>query len=204
MQALPPNVTERVWKPASEPGFTSAMFAGTALASASSQTNACALAVYLDGDAPTRIFGHLTDDHTPGLRSDFCQHWHRHAPQRFNDVGFLIDTYRLGTLWSRPERNHDFRALPAVDDLLRDSRGILLWHHQLENLYRLFEICAGDAVAFRKGVHAKKAKTFDAADRLQFASGISLSDVIWERMIFGVTSHPSFRAAPLLYNVSFQ
>ena len=202
MQTLSQNVTERVWTPASEPDFTDAMFAGTALADAAKRPVEQALAVYLD-DTPTCVFGHLTEEHAPGLRNDFRQHWQRHAPQRFSDVVFVIDTYRLGLLRSRPvELNHDFQALPVVDYLLHESHGILLWHHQLENLYRLFEIRVGEAVAFRKGVNAKKAKIFNDADQMELAPGISLSDVIWERMIFGVTSYPSLRAARLLYNAA--
>lgn len=98
----------------------------------------------------------------------------------------------------------NFCALPSVDDLLHDSRGILLWHYQLESLCRLFEIHVGEAVAFRKGVNAKKAATMQHAGQMRFASGISLRDVIEERMVFGVTSHPSLCAARLLYNISFQ
>lgn len=203
MQTLPQHVTERVWTPASDQTFTDAMFAGTALADTADQPDGHALAVYLDGEAPMRVFAHFTATHPPGLRDDFRRHWQRHAPQQFSDVAFVIDTYRLGLLWSRPvELEHDFQALPVVDDLLRNSHGILLWHHQLENLYRLFEIRTGEAAAFRKGINAKKVEPAEIAKQMHFASGRSLIDVIRKRMIFGVTSYPSLRAARLLYNAA--
>lgn len=89
MQALPQNLTERVWTLSSEPDFTNAMFAGTALANADDRPSEHALAVYLEGDSPTHVFSHLTDGHAPGLREDFRLHWQRYAPQTFTDVAFL-------------------------------------------------------------------------------------------------------------------
>ena len=45
----------------------------------------------------------------------------------------------------------------------------------------------------------KKKTIFDHAETLLFSDGASLSDVIWDRMIFGVTLSMPLKGARVLY-----
>jgi hypothetical protein len=84
-----------------------------------------------------------------------------------------------------------------------DSRGALLWAHQIEALYDLFEPQLSSAHFFRIYVSKKKAEAFkaevlDEARGMIFPDGRSLADIVQERMIFGITKHLNARSASIL------
>ena len=87
--------------------------------------------------------------------------------------------------------------------LLADSRGALLWAHQIEALYDLFEPQLSSAHVFRIYVSKKKedafrAEAFEEARGMIFPDGRSLADIVQERMIFGITKHLNARSASIL------
>ena len=98
---------------------------------------------------PTWIFAHLAAGpeamNDLGVQEGFRKHWEQLAPETFWDVACVVDTYRMSMMRSdKLFHLPDLCPLPIVDELLSPSRGILLWHHQLENLHRPFAgRCAG-------------------------------------------------------------
>jgi hypothetical protein len=91
-----------------------------------------------------------------------------------------------------------FAPLPIVDLLLEDSRGALIWAHQMHSLYGLFDGKIDAAIAFRKNVNAGRADALEGAKSMTFPEGCSLADVIQERMIFGCTKNMELRKASIL------
>ena len=161
-----------------------------------------AYAVYVSNDDIHPIFGDLStkraDEWRP--RTGFQAHLKKHQPKCLTDLVFLIDSYHLGV--NRPEYSLDsglFRDMGVVDDILKDSKGTLLWHYQLDHLFGCFYQDWNRVIELRKDINRKKTEVFDLAEKLKFAQGTTLNDVIRERMIFSVTSPPNFRGALVLF-----
>ena len=95
-------------------------------------------------------------------------------------------------------RPPQYPPLPFVDEVLWESGGILLWHHQLERLYALFSGDEEGATGFRKGIQQRRADTYERARRLRLA-GVTLTEVIEEREWLGyLQRRPSLHAAARL------
>ena len=124
-------------------------------------------------------------------------------PDEFQDLLFHLDSYYLAIQslghpfqWE----NHQFQEIKVVDDILGRSKGILLWHYQLEQLFGCFYRDHQKAVEARKAVNQKKAEVFDLAEKLKFEPGTSLNDIIWDRMVFSTTCYPNFRGTFTVFN----
>lgn len=91
-----------------------------------------------------------------------------------------------------------FTPHPLVDEILKESRGALLWAHQMHSLYGLFESSHVKALAFRSAVNSRRADWIKAATGRYFIDGQDLMDIVWERMIFHHTGYLNTRMAYLV------
>ena len=154
-----------------------------------------AYAIYITGEPPRLIDGYLADHMVPSVMTDFGDYLGQVGFTSFMDHLFALDFYKLR--WHKDlevsdlvePANSEFRQLPVVDEILKDSRGFLLWHHQLECLFRAFHDDADKAVDLRKQINTKVPEAFDLAGSLMFG-GKSLENVIRERMVLGHTVLP--------------
>ena len=146
---------------------------------------------------------------------DFMCRWN---PQTWKDLLLACEVHHMyiswwldhfgnalsGATWDDPLSSWPrFKPLPVVDALLADSRGALVWAHQIEALYDLFEPQLSSAHLFRIAVSKKKAEAFRAeafeeARGMIFPDGRSLADIVQESMIFGITKHLNARSASIL------
>lgn len=204
------NLTERIWCMDKEPVLTAAVVDKYSELRAEINHFKYAHGVYLDGKKLVIIMLiALRSSLEPDMEKECFDVFHRHLRHfdtgKFSDLLFSIDSYMLSHddyfmhISRLPKAKPDFRRRPIVDDLLKDSRGVLLWHHQLENLYLFSSHDREDAVKFRKGILSKKPEFLETASDIAIDAKTSLKDCIMERMIFGATTLPAYRAARDLY-----
>lgn len=96
---------------------------------------------------------------------------------------------------------YNFRKHPIVDDILAESKGLLLWDYQMECLCGLFCDIARGAVNLRKGLNIRDPRCEEMAKKYKFNEDLSLYDVINERMVMDFTGQPNYRGAYNLYTV---
>jgi len=118
-------------------------------------------------------------------------------PKSFMDVVFLVDAFRGCQIkgdFIIPSLSA-FQKIPVVDEILQDSNGILMWHHQLEALFGLFVTTGKIWIKLRRCINHKRFATFTYAEKLMLDNGSNLSGIIWERMVFKWTCYPSYKKA---------
>jgi len=160
--------------------------------------------LYLEGNAPQCIIGELAtseNDFHYGDGPGFVAFLTANAPQGFSDVLYVIHLYKAKELYSGDVAKHSgFTPNAVADDMLKESRGYLLWHYQLENLIRLFETDPRKVVEIRMGINAKRANLFKQTSKFKLSENLSLNDIVSERAFEGCTSHPNIRGAYYLLN----
>lgn len=161
-----------------------------------------AYAVYISKGNIRPIFGDLTMERTDqsGHRTGFQAHLKNHQPKSVTDLVFLIDSYHLGL--KRPGytlNSGQFRDMGVVDQILKDSKGILLWHYQLDHLFGCFYRDWNKVIELRKDLNRKKTEVFALGEQLKFDQGNTLNDVLRERMVFSVTVYPNFQGGLALF-----
>ena len=162
--------------------------------------------IYLNKGGVQPVSGYLTNDLKPGedlgFKNDFQAYLGQHQIGRFSDLLFLLDYYRLIQVHGPKDYDQkQFRELEVVDDILIPSRGLVLWHYQLEQLFACFYQSQSKVIELRKAINQKQASVFQLLDSLKFKSGISLESVLNQRMLFPVTCSPNFKGAITLYQM---
>ena len=90
-----------------------------------------------------------------------------------------------------------FAQVPIIEEVLRDSGGVLLWHYQVERLYILFTGDIEGAVDFRRQI--LKYRDYTQAHQLKLTCGTTLENVLREREWYGrLRIAPDLRAAAAL------
>jgi hypothetical protein len=161
--------------------------------------------IYLDDGEVQPVFGYLTNSLKPGetlgLKNDFRKYLSQHHPTGFSDLLFLLDHHRLEHIHGPIDYDHgQIQKTPVVDDILKPSKGLILWHYQLEQLFACFYQSQTKAIELRKAVNQKQAFVFELAETLEFKSGVSLGSILNDRMIFPVTCSPNLKGAITLYS----
>jgi len=168
--------------------------------------------MYIEGDTPEAITGFTIYE---GFDNDYVDLLHfkevlfAHKPTSFWDLCVLLDIYVRRLIQRRRTLDSiifEFKitSLPIVDDILHLSKGFLLWHFQIENLFGLFETVLDARIRFRKNMNKKASTWVDEARKMLFTNNISLYDVVVDRSVplsdNEHTSNPNFKGAYLLYN----
>ena len=162
-------------------------------------------AIYINYERPDLIIGTIfstTNAIEIGYIESFKNYLNQFDSTQFKDVLFALDSYWIsnaGRKSEKPSLEYNFKPHPIIDDFLSQSRGILLWHHQLENLYLFYNSDRKKAVQFRKDILKKKADAFDFAKNIKIDSELTALDIINERMLPVGTISPSFKEAVILY-----
>lgn len=94
-----------------------------------------------------------------------------------------------------------FEAEPLVDEMLRDSFGIILWQYQLENVCGLFTRTRPEAVELRRHLNQKRADAWDRAEKMLLPSGRPLAALLDERLLFGGAVPGHWRESMLLWRL---
>lgn len=119
----------------------------------------------------------------------------RVPPQNKVDAQFLIDFYlqyfrtppkvsEMGTLrpWVAIDRL-EFKPNPRVDDVLGESRGVLMWHYQLENLLRFALPDIKDVKQFRKLLGVQNRAAWGNIEKVRIEEEW-LKNIIYDRAVF--------------------
>ena len=123
-----------------------------------------------------------------GFKKSFVNHIKKHYPTNFKDILFLVDIYDYFNRVDFEKAISKFHHLNSttnevIHSILPDSKGIILWHHQLENLLNMFFINRNEVTSIRKGINAKKADTFKILKSCKIDDAMTLEAFIRERMI---------------------
>lgn len=135
-------------------------------------------------------------------RNAFTRYLKKYHPRSFKETLFYLDLYP-----HKPEEIiGDFRAgrsttAGAIESMLKDTRGILLWHHQLEDMINLFVRDRTEIIALRKGINAKRPEAIKSLTQIHIEKNLTLLDFIQNRMIRGYTRYPNVPGASVLYGL---
>lgn len=167
-------------------------------------------------NAVNLIWGSLSPYRLQGRPGySFVDHLTKYNPDEFMELVFHLDIYTacllkefeqyvflkdIDTIIGKFCQIESSLSKP-VEALLKDSRGVVLWHYQLENLLNLFMMDRGDVLSIRKDINAKRAEVFDRVMRFRIDGSLTLMDFIMNRMYLGHTVYPNIRGAYLLYNL---
>jgi hypothetical protein len=153
--------------------------------------------------------------HEPHESDDFRDYLREHEPEDYGDVLYLLDMYRPRLRF--PELEIDVspvqpeltsRVGAIIEWILLDSRGHLLWHHQMESIAALFFPTAKARVLLRKGVNGKRLEASFHLHRVVVQEEWALDRVVEQRLQRGdicyTTVMPNCRGAYLLSELLFR
>jgi hypothetical protein len=145
-----------------------------------------------------------------GYIDNFSAFLARQSPDNFRDLLSLLDIYHFLLFSGLFSGFTEVPDLPAhskmtgllademMESFVNDSKGYLIWHHQLENILCLNFRIREDALELRKDLNARKA---EAWSRLKDIGSGELYSFINSRMIFGHTKKPNIAGAARLYEL---
>jgi hypothetical protein len=156
-------------------------------------------AVMLEGEEVDVIIGGPLTDNPP------AQHFEAYLDglhgRSFSDAIYAVETYYQAkrTGCGLPDPYPLRPAEPVIDDLLRESRGWLLWQFQLENVCGLFMSSRTRAMEFRRRLNQRHPDAWREAARMRTMSGRTLDDVLEERMVFGQAVPGLWKSGSVLF-----
>lgn len=193
------NFCEVSWRTATDPDLTHSLFPHVERP----ELFQSGYAVLVESAQPV-LLGHLSSADRLIEGEPFKRHIERYSPSSFWDAVFVADTFAASVTSIEngseplPILDIEMDHIPFADEILEQSRGLVIWHHQLEQLVGLFGYDQGERSAFRKGINCKRAEYFAEAERLSVVPGVTLRDVIEKRMSFRGTMSANLRAGHLL------
>lgn len=201
------NIKEKTWRLKEDPLFTRTIFKENKwlLSEIESNNYEYGYAIFINGDNPKLITGTAFSDANSieiGYFEDFNEYLMQFDITRFKDLLFALDSYWVSYAvrkYKNASFEYNFKPHTIIDDFLNESHGLLLWHHQLENLFLFYKNDREKAVEFRKDILKRKADAFDLARKIIIYSELTAEDIIKERMLPAGTISPSFREAIKLY-----
>jgi hypothetical protein len=122
-------------------------------------------------------------------------------PRNFEDVLFLVNVYPNDYHSLIPKFYHDQSPLmAAIEDLLKPSRGIILWNHQLDNIFQIF-FPRSQVEMFRKRLGSQDPLYMEKLEGEKFNENLSLTDFLYNRMFYyhHFTKTMNFKGAFELY-----
>jgi hypothetical protein len=165
--------------------------------------------VYSNGKKKRFIEGEWSNDLAGvrkwlGLKQDLEIFLTKFSPPTLMNILFFLDIRhrcKCFCLEMADVYNRKFKTNDIVDDILKDSQGFLLWHYQIENLVRLFYV-EREVKEFSEGLIYKKPKYWSKAKKLRLSDGVSLHDILKDRLIVSdrTTIPPRFHFALNLFN----
>ncbi|MDD5450286.1 MAG: hypothetical protein PHT49_00060 [Desulfovibrionales bacterium] len=135
-------------------------------------------------------------------RNAFARYIEKYYPRSFKETLFYLDLYP-----HKPEEIiggfHSGRSTTAgvMELMLKDTRGILLWHQQVEDMINLFVRDRTKIMALRKDINAKRPEAIEFLTQIHIEKNLTLMDFIQNRMIRGYTRHPNVTGASVVYEL---
>jgi len=162
-----------------------------------------AFGLYVNDSPPLPVIAYMTADRA-AVNLKFKQLWadflRRHKRPGFKDVLFFLDSYPKFKGMRDNCYDLKFKPQPIVDAILAESYGCILWHHQLENLLRVFVDTPQEALRLRKALNAGLPQAMTSIGGFCFDDGTALAAVLKEREVLGVTAYPNTRGAANLFH----
>jgi hypothetical protein len=192
-------ITERTWTPESEPGLEQALIAYRGSMEGISPEGE-RWAIMLGAGRNVLIGGEST---RPGDGPGFAEYILRIGGiHTLFDAHFALEAYYYAKLMGDEpaDPKPDFPQDPLVDDLLRDSRGWLLWQYQLENICGTILRDRPAAIEMRRRLNQKRSEAWEWADSIGLPSGRSLGEVMWSRLALGGAVPGRWSAARTLFD----
>jgi len=163
-------------------------------------------AVYTNDDAKSLIYHCKFKDSESSIKRNFKSElgffMEKYKPESkgINDFLFFLGMFnpvnRSPTI--KTIYRYQYREFPVLSDILAESRGSLLWDHQLDSLCGLFSEIENSERWLRNGLNRKDQLCQERAKGYKFNEDLSLFDVVSSRMLMGKTSKPNYRGAYIL------
>lgn len=160
------------------------------------------------GRGPTArlISCRLSKEYDPSIKNKFAEIIESRPPQTFNDCVYITTIFDPFAVFMPLQNRNPFERTPGsdsiIDSILEESRGNLVYHHQVEILYRMHNGCSpAKAQLFRKDLWRRKDWAKAEADIIQMYDGTTLSEIIKKRLLFDFTFYPAYLEGMNLYCV---
>jgi hypothetical protein len=120
----------------------------------------------------------------------------------FNELLFIVTLlpyHESDIMNPLPEYPYESKTPNLIDELLKDTKGYLVYHHQLEQLIAMANSCGiPEAVAIRKAIGKREAESLKLLNKI-FIDKQSISQIMRERMFNPFTFYPNFVGAYILF-----
>jgi hypothetical protein len=134
-------------------------------------------------------------------RDVFVKYIQKYKPQSFKEILFFLDLYSI----ELPDINRLYQSkskmAKVIESILEDSRGLILWHQQFEDIISLFVRDRNSVVSIRKGINAKRNEDIEILKQFKIDEITTLLEFINERMLRGHTRYPNIQGACVLYEL---
>lgn len=158
------------------------------------------------------LFNHQEDneDSKDGRNKNLADLLTEQNPANFIDLVYILTLYDPLNHHDSTGRNPPFGPRLVLgddlfDQLFLESRGRLVYNHQLEMLYQMLTGCpAYQAVKFRQSLGKKEEWAWMETELLRFPNGKTMKNVMDERMVDEYTFAPNYHGAMHLYECCFK
>lgn len=132
-------------------------------------------------------------------------------PCDFYDILFIVSHYDpLGKEEQLLQKHNPF-LIPGISDgsildsILKDSRGFLAYHYQIELIYRMITGCSpGKSQEFRKDLWKKREWAWAESEIICLNDGRNFKQIMDERMFSEFTCNPNYTGAMNLFECCFK
>lgn len=112
----------------------------------------------------------------------------------------LLPYHESDIMNSLPEKAYQNISYSLIDEILKDTKGYLAYHYQLEQLIGMANNCSiHEAVNIRKAIGKKEKNTLVLLDKMKIEDKF-ITQIMEERMFNPFTLYPNYRGAYVLYN----
>jgi hypothetical protein len=163
---------------------------------------AFAYVVYGINDKPVLFHINLYNNDEDSTKNEFNIRLQNLNQKSFSELLYLVTYYGF---FKEDEDNlflfKDKKSTGAVASYLESTNGKLLYHYQVEQLYRsITNSNIEEAIAFRKAINLKRPSAFEKAKMMLLPSGESLFEVLTKYRFRDFTLYPKIKEAIALHN----
>ena len=158
--------------------------------------------VYGINDKPVLFHINFSDTNEVLPKNEFNIHLQNLNQKSFSELLYFVTYYGF---FKEDEANlsliKDNNSTGAVVSYLESTNGKLLYHYQVEQLYRsITNSTIEESIAFRKAINLKRPSAFEKAKTMLLPSGESLFEVLTKYRFMDFTLYPKIKEAIALYN----
>lgn len=158
--------------------------------------------VYGINDKPVLFHINFSSNVEVLIKNEFNIRLQNLNQKSFSELLYLVTYYEF---FKDDETNlflfKDKKSTGAVASYLESTNSKLLYHYQVEQLYRsITNSTTEEANAFRKAINLKRPSAFEKAKTMLLPSGESLFEVLTKYRFRDFTLYPKIKEAIVLYN----